>query len=88
MLTPSNYRIPVALSIQASQLVVSITHIADIQRRRVRIPSCTFGGQQAQTAVFKGMTVTKGRAVSSIGEKSRFSLINLGFRRTNGASLC
>jgi hypothetical protein len=54
---------------QPAQLVVSIRHIADIRRAESGVPSCTFGGQQAQRATFRGMTVTTGCAVLLIWRK-------------------
>ena len=61
MLTPPNCCIPVALSINRA------THCFDTSHSRYPdaesgVPSCTFGGQQAQMATCKGMTVTPGAA--------------------------
>jgi hypothetical protein len=70
MLTPPNCCIQVALGINRATCCFDTSH-SDIRHAESGVPSCTFGGQQAQTATFKGMTVTTGRAVLSIGDRGR-----------------
>jgi hypothetical protein len=41
-------------SVSTAQLVVSIRHIADMRRAESGVPSCTFGGLQAQMATLYG----------------------------------
>src|ERR1700687_665451 len=58
-------------SASTAQLVVSISHIADIRRAEPGVPSCTFGGQPSTNGnLYREITVTTGRVVLSIGEIS------------------
>jgi hypothetical protein len=69
MLTQPNCCIQVALSINRATCCFDTSHSR--LSGAPRVPSCTFGGQRAQTATFKGMIGTTGRAVLSIGAKVR-----------------
>ena len=57
MLTPPNCCIQVALSINRATCCFDTSH-SRYRRAESGVPSCTFGGKQAQTATSQGMTVT------------------------------
>jgi hypothetical protein len=59
-------------SASTAQVVVSIRQLADIQRL-IGVPSCIFGGQQAQT------TTSKETGVFSIGEISHSTSLRFTF---------
>ncbi len=66
MLTPSNCCIQVALSINRATYCFDTSNIR-YRRAEPKVPSCTFGGQVAQTAAFQGLRVTTDRAVLTPG---------------------